>query len=576
MKSKSFISIFFVFAAFFGLYSCQSIKHATSHKIVLTEKQKLEEADLFNRAISLKEVGKLHAADSLLKKALQLNPEDPAANYEAARLQAVSGDSKQALILSKRSVSLDTVNVWYKVLFAQLSKDNGNYKDYVSTYAKLVKLQPENEDFVQELAMAYTFTGDYAQAVKTYVKLENIIGTQEFLSQKIAALYLRLGEKDKALAEYEKLIKSQPDVIRSYALLAEFASKNDFPGKAEWAYHKIIEMNPQDPYVHISLADFYRKAGKKELAFEELKQGFANPLLDVKTKINLLINYYSGNLSDEQKSQALGLAEIIKKTQPKDTLSDTFYASMLYENKKYSEARPLLRKLVLEGTNNYPTWEQLMFCDLYLEDYPSLIRDADTSTGLFPVHPIPYLLGGIGNFQMKNYAAARKLLEKGRNFAVNNQALSEQFYSTLGDTYYELKMKEAAYKAYNEVLKLNPENTIVLNNYAYYLANDKVQLPKAALMAKKAVDADPYNQNNLDTYAWVLYQQKEYEKALTWEEKALNNGGKSSGVVVEHYGDILYRLGRKKEAMEQWKKAKKLKDHSALLNKKIKYGKIVE
>ncbi len=555
-----------------------SRKHHKKHKKEqgLSEKQKLEESDLFSRAISLKETGKLRAADSLLQLALQINPLDAAANYEKARLMAATGNKKQALLLSKKAMDTDTTNVWYKVLFARLSKANGNYTDYVKTYEKLVKLQPENEDFVQEMAMAYTFTGDYANAVKAYVDLENLVGVQPFLSQKIAALYLRLDEKDKALAEYEKLIKSQPDETRPYALLAAFAAKNGFPKKAEEAYHKIIELNPKDPYVHISLADFYRKAGKLELSFEELKQGFANAQLDVQTKINLLINYYSGKLTDEQRGQALELAKIIIKTHPNEQLSKSFYASMLYENKKYAEARKLLRKLVVEAPNNYPSWEQLLFCDLYLEDYQNIIKDADTSIDVFPSRPIPYLLGGIGNFQLKNYAAAKTQLEKGKNLVTGNQALLEQFYSTLGDTYHELKMKKAAYKAYDEVLKLNPENTVVLNNYAYYLALDKQQLDKAAQMAKKAVAADPYNQNNLDTYAWVLYNQKKYEQALSWEEKAINNGGKSSGVVVEHYGDILYRMGKKKEAIQQWQKAKKLKDHSDLLNKKLKYGKIFE
>ncbi len=555
-----------------------SRKHHKKHKKeqVLSEKQKLEEADLFTRAVSFKETGKLRSADSLFQRALKIDPGDAAANYEEAQLMAVAGKKKQALLLSKKAMDNDTTNVWYKVLFARLSKANGNYTDYVKTYEKLVKIQPQNEDFVQEMAMAYTFTGDYADAVKAYVDLENLVGVQSFLSQKIAALYLRLDEKGKALAEYEKLIKSQPDETRPYALLAAFATKNGYPEKAEEAYHKIIELNPQDPYVHISLADFYRKEGKPELSFEELKQGFANANLDVQTKINLLINYYSGKLTDEQRSQALELAKIIIKTHPNEQLSRSFYASMLYENKKYAEARKLLRKVVVESHDNYQPWEQLLFCDLYLEDYQNLIKDADTCIDVFPLRPISYLLGGIGNFQLKDYTVAKTQLEKGKNLVTNNSALLEQFYSTLGDTYHELKMKKAAYKAYDEVLRLNPENTVVLNNYAYYLALDKQQLDKAAQMAKKAVEADPYNQNNLDTYAWVLYEQKKYELALSWEKKAINNGGDSSGVVIEHYGDILYRLGKKKEAMEQWQKAKKLKDHSDQLDKKLKYGKIFE
>ena len=61
-----------------------------------------------------------------------------------------------------------------------------------------------------------------------------------------------------------------------------------------------------------------------------------------------------------------------------------------------------------------------------------------------------------------------------------------------------------------------------------------------------------------------------------WIEKAYRNGGDSSGVVLEHYGDILYQMGKKDEAYEYWEKAKNQKDHSDLLDKKIKDKKLYE
>ena len=95
------------------------------------------------------------------------------------------------------------------------------------------------------------------------------------------------------------------------------------------------------------------------------------------------------------------------------------------------------------------------------------------------------------------------------------------------------------------------------------------KLDKAEKMARSAVDLDPYNQNNLDTYAWVLYKLNKFDEALEWIKKAYDNGGESSGVVVEHYGDILYKLNRKEEALEFWKQALTKDDYSDLLNKKI-------
>ncbi|MBE0649452.1 MAG: tetratricopeptide repeat protein [Bacteroidales bacterium] len=558
-----------------GLFSCQSLKKVSKVN-QLSQEMQYRQSDLYTKAFIQKELGNLQEADSLMKMALAINPNDPAANFQEANLSANLGNIDTAMYFAHKAVTLDTINEWYKVLYANLAKANGNYKEYVNAYKKLVEQHPQNENFVQELGLAYFFTGDYKNAVKYYIDLESLVGVQPALSQKIVDLYMRLGEKTKALETYEKLIQSNPDDQRSYALMAEFAAKNGFPEKAEWAYHKILEVNPQNPYVHISLAEFYRDNKNPEKAFEELKMGFANPHLDVQTEINLLAAYYSGNLTDEQIAQALQLSIIIKKTHPESKLADALYASMLYQNKKYEEALPLLEKASKNDPNNYALQEQILFSHLYMQKFKLLEEAADTVISNFPDQPIPYLLGGIAAAQENNYKHARTLLERGKNLAAGNNSLLEQFYSSLGDTYNALKMNKESFAAYDSALLINPKNSLVLNNYAYNLALTGEQLEKAAQMADQAVKLDPYNQNDLDTYAWVLYKQKKYEEALQWEEKAINNGGSTSGVVVEHYGDILYQLGKHKEAIDQWKKAMKLKDHSDLLEKKLKTGKLYE
>jgi tetratricopeptide (TPR) repeat protein len=558
-----------------GLFSCSGIQKVSKEN-QLSQEQKYRESDLYAKAVTQKALGNLQAADSLVRMALAINPKDPAANFQEASLLASLGNTDTAEYFAGKAMELDTLNQWYKVLYANLAKANGNYKAYVNTYKKLVEQHPENEDFVQELGLAYFFTGDYKNAVQAYLDLESLVGIQPDLSQKIVSLYMRLGEKQKALETYEKLIQSNPDDQRSYALMAEFAARNGFPEKAEWAYHKILEVSPQNPYVHISLAEFYRKNGNPEKAYEELKIGFANPHLDVRTEINLLSAYYSGNLTDEQIAQALQLAIVIKKTHPESKLADALYASLLYQNKKYKEALPLLTKAAKNDPDNYALQEQILFSHFYMQKYKLLEYAADTVVHNFPDQPLPYLLGGIAAAQDSNYVHALKLLEKGKNVAVGNKGLLEQFYASLGDTYSSLKMNKKSFAAYDSALQINPKNSGVLNNYAYNLAVAGEQLEKAAQMADEAVNLDPYNQNDLDTYAWVLYMQKKYDEALQWEEKAINNGGKTSGVVVEHYGDILYKLGKHKEAIEQWKKAIKLKDHSKLLEKKLKTGKLYE
>jgi Tfp pilus assembly protein PilF len=87
-------------------------------------------------------------------------------------------------------------------------------------------------------------------------------------------------------------------------------------------------------------------------------------------------------------------------------------------------------------------------------------------------------------------------------------------------------------------------------------------------MAKKAVELDPGNGSDEDTYGWVLFKQGKYDGAKEWVEKAMQ-AGENSAVVLEHYGDILWKLGSSKEAVKYWEKAAKAGEGSEFLQKKV-------
>lgn len=559
--------------------SCSSSKKTASQpsaKKEITERDKYKASDLFVKAIGARELGSPSSALDLLNQAGNFDPNDAAIHYEKARTLRAMKRLDEALAEANTAIMIDPENRWYKVLFADLSKDNEKYNDYVKTYEELVEIYPNDLDFWTELAFAYYFTGNYSKAIKCYDKIEEFVGINESLTMQKVQLYERMKDPEGAVNEFENLIKSDPTNPRYYALMAEYCTKNNINDKAIWAYNKILEINPDDPYVHISLAGFYKKNGDAQKSFEELKLGLANPNLDLNTSINLLANYFTGELSDEQQKQALELSEILKKTHPDDAMADSFYASMLFENKEYEKALEIFSNIVKENKGNYIIWEKLLFCHLFLEQNEQLATDAETVVDYFPTYPLPYYFAGISNFQLKDYVKAKAYLESGIDFVVNNNSLLEQFYSSLGDTYYAMDNIEASFDAYDKALTINPANMYVLNNYAYYLSLRSEKLDKAEKMSRKAVDLDPYNSNFLDTYAWVLYQQKKYKDALEWIKKAYSNGGSESGVVLEHYGDILFQLGEKDEALKYWQLAKKQKDYSDFLDKKIKDKKLYE
>ena len=157
-----------------------------------------------------------------------------------------------------------------------------------------------------------------------------------------------------------------------------------------------------------------------------------------------------------------------------------------------------------------------------------------------------------------------------------NLPLKSDFYGQIGDIYYQMDRMEQAYKAYDEALKYNDKNVVVLNNYSYFLSLEKKDLKKAERMSAQCIKLEPDNATYLDTYAWIFFMQGNYTLARFYIESALEKDDTNSAELVDHYGDILFMSGEKEKAVEQWKKAKEMGKDTEILNRKIAEKQYIE
>ena len=160
---------------------------------------------------------------------------------------------------------------------------------------------------------------------------------------------------------------------------------------------------------------------------------------------------------------------------------------------------------------------------------------------------------------------------------VDNKNLEGQFYTNLGDAYNELKDYSKSDENYEKALSINSKDANVLNNYAYYLSIREDSLDKAEQMSRLSNELEPLQASYQDTYGWIMYKQNKLEEAKIWIEKAISNGANNSAAVLEHYGDILFKLGDTARAFENWQKAKEAGEGaSEFLDKKILEKKLFE
>ena len=170
----------------------------------------------------------------------------------------------------------------------------------------------------------------------------------------------------------------------------------------------------------------------------------------------------------------------------------------------------------------------------------------------------------------------RTALVTGRALVVDTKPLEAQFWSLLGDSYNSAKDYPQSDEAYGKALAINPNDASALNNWSYYLSERGEKLAKAEEMSRKCNDLSPGVATYMDTYAWILYKEGQYDKAKEWQEKALKANDKDEGVLLEHYGDILFKLGDVAGALEHWKKAQAAGGASDLIDRKVGEGTLVE
>ncbi|HTX88028.1 MAG TPA: tetratricopeptide repeat protein, partial [Bacteroidales bacterium] len=307
-------------------------------------------------------------AAALYQECIKQYPNDPVAYYELAAIKAEDKEIGEAVKLAQKAVDLDPGNIWYLLFLAEVDQLNGDYKEAIGLYQKIIEKEPENIDNYYQLASLYIAANRLHDAVEVYDQVESKTGISEAVSLQKEKLYLLLKDVPHAQKELEKLVNAYPDEPRYISMLAEFYISNKEPEKAFEMYQRIQKVDPDNPYVHLSMADFYRKSGDKEKAFEELKLGFANPNLDIDTKVNILLSFYTINeLYTELKDKAFVLAKILIETHPKEAKAHSIYGDLLVQDKQIVPAREEFIKAVALDSSNYTLWEEVMRLDLQVE-----------------------------------------------------------------------------------------------------------------------------------------------------------------------------------------------------------------
>ncbi|HVW12934.1 MAG TPA: tetratricopeptide repeat protein [Mucilaginibacter sp.] len=531
---------------------------------------------LFFSAMSEKTIENFPRAADYFNQVLQIDPRNDASMYQLASIKRVQNDYASAQDLLEKAVTVNPDNQWYWVALSDCYEKSNQLDKLENVFNELLRIDPGQPDYYFDLANVYFIEKKYNSALAVYDKLISLTGLTDDIVAKRESIYLRQGKIDKAAADVQDLINNNPSQVRYYLLLAELYNSNGMADKALPVLQSAEKVAPDNGQVHLALADLYRDKKDNENCYDQLTKAFALPDMDVEQGIKIIMGYVPKFPDPNAKASALELSRLLTVSHPDDARAYALYGDVLLQNEKYAGARVSYKKSIALNGQVYEVQEQLVRLDLGASDFDQAIKDGENALSLFPNQAWLNYLVGVAWQQKKNYKKAISLISNATMLETQDKDLLSQCYSSLGDCYHSTGDNAKSDESYSTSLTYNPDNPYTLNNYAYYLSVRGVSLDKAAAMSKHSNELQPNTASFEDTYAWILFKQKDYQDAKTWMEKAIADDKTRSAVQAEHYGDILYFTGDADGAVKSWQKAKEYGSDSATLDKKINGKKYVE
>lgn len=551
-------NLLLLFLLFFSLTAFADSKKKAVTYDDLDEKSRLEFDYSFMEAVRHKITGDLNTALRWFDSCLNYY-QSPAVQYEIANILLIKEDLNSALHFARQSVEGDPANIWYQLLLAAVLQKKAMIDEAGNVYSGIISTHPDREEFYLVEGNLYTSVEKWQKAIDVYDRYEKQFGITEPVSFEKMKLYTKINNNKAASEELIKLIDKYPDNSEYLSLLAEFYFSDNQDKKGLNILNKLLKKDPGNGLVHLYLADYF--VSKKELAEADvhIRKAFLNDELDSAYKLQYLLQFALSPDTTLLSSNQLSDYILLLREKYDDDLSiRAIYSDFLKKENKLKESRAELEFILSKEKDNYLIWEELLLLCNELMDTVCMYQTALECMEYFPEQPLPYVFSGISLVLQEKYNDAISFFQAGLKISDENLYLKSQFYSYLGDCYYRLDSIDQAFLLFEQALEINPDDYMLLNNYAYYLSLLKKDLDKAERMSMRTIVYEPDNSTYLDTYAWILFEQKSYSQALYYMKSALENDENPSGVMYEHYGDILYANGQKEEALEMWNKALKI------------------
>lgn len=579
MKHSSFISGFIFAALIGGGLSFTS----TAKKPVRTESQRdAQKSDyIFLEALKYKADDADDAYYSLIEAAYLLNPSDLylSKEYGMKNLFENSNDSiVQNDTFDRFQKYLDAnPNDFYEALeFVSLTNMLGDRDRTLSTIADLYEHYPERVELAgayADMLAAKADSASISKAIGIYDDIERTEGVSPATIGRKINIYNDLKDTAAVKAQVMRLVESMPRSAE-YATIAggvfQQMGDND---SALILLDRALALDADYGPAYLQKSRVHMAAKDTAAYRNEVNSTIRKPDIDFATKLEMLYVYSLGQSElNTPDSEIESLFKTLVGQYPKEPKGHFLYGDYLTSKTNYAPAAEQIALGLEDDPSDSKRWQMLGSIYFTEKDFDGAIATVRDALKFFPAESDLYALASSAMIQKKDYPGALDILREGIAKLDSTQTdTRSELYSAIADTYYAKGDADSAFIYYNKSLELDPDNLLALNNCAYHMACTEKDLDKALTMIERVVKENPESATSLDTYAWVLFKMKNYEKAKEIIDGALaNDDDGGSAEVLEHAGDIYFMSGDPEKAVMFWEQALEKNPDNDLLKRKVK------
>ena len=403
---------------------------------------------------------------------------------------------------------------------AQLYQQNDPERA-AALYEKVLRLNGPDLPTMMQLVQIYNATNHFKKSIVVLEEMLKIDPSNSAIKEMLAELYLQTGENEKALGILNDMM-----IVR----------RDDFnlKARAATAYLRLKNYNKADSLLDTIFTSDSSKAGAKfaiaQFYLDEMQHDSSVDTFALQIFNKLLVLY-------PHDARAYLVAGLGNSYIHNDSLAEIY----------------LMKSVSIDSTN-VGAWQSLGIFYFQKNDFNKMVDEMSRAVKIFPEDFRINLFYGLALNRSGENSEAVEPLEK----AVALKPTDIDALSTLALVYEALNRYDDAYRIYETALKVDANNSLILNNYAYSLSERGLNLEKALKMAQSAIKLDPKNSAYLDTIGWVYFKLGNYENAESFVKKALELRTQADGspaTLEEHLGDIYAKVGDMKNALMYWEKA---------------------